>query len=73
MHKTNQEFRAYDSPEQGFQGYVDFIKRNKRYNPVKGVSDPFVAASIMGKTGYATDPDYTQKLTSILKTVLKHK
>lgn len=64
-----QTFRAYDSAEEGFKGYVDFLSTNKRYGGLKGVTDPFEAADLMGKTGYATDPNYTTSLKNVMKQI----
>ena len=65
--KKPQSFRAYNSIEEGFKGYVDFLMSNSRYRGLKGVTDPYKAAEAMGKTGYATDPNYTAKLQNIIK------
>jgi flagellum-specific peptidoglycan hydrolase FlgJ len=67
--KKPQTFRAYDTPEEGFKGYVDFLMSNKRYHILKGISDPYKAAEAMGKTGYATDPNYTSSLQNIIKQI----
>lgn len=72
-HKKMQDFRAYNSPEEGFKGYVDFLMKNKRYKPVIGVDDPFLAAEIMAKTGYATDAKYHPKLKDMVQSVIKWK
>ena len=72
-YKTPQDFRAYDTPEEGFRGYVDFLMKNKRYKPIIGVDDPFLAAEIMSKTGYATDVEYNQKLKNMVQSVIDWK
>lgn len=64
-----QVFRAYDSPEEGFQGYVDFLTSNKRYQNLKGVTDPLKAIALMGKSGYATSPEYTVTLQNVMKQI----
>ena len=59
------EFRAYENPQQSFDDYASFITGNKRYEPVlkaKTLSDQIAA---MGASGYATDPNYSAKLSSI--------
>jgi len=59
------EFRAYENPQQSFDDYASFITGNKRYEPVlkaKTLSDQIAA---MGASGYATDPNYGAKLSSI--------
>jgi len=72
-HKSNEAFRKYSSAEEGFRGYVDFLLRNPRYKSVIGVDDPMLAAEMMGRTGYATDPNYGEKLKSMVQTVQKYK
>jgi len=64
-------FRVYDSPQEGFKGYVDFLTSNKRYKNLKGVTDPYEAAKLMAASGYATDKDYGPKLQNIITQILK--
>lgn len=66
---TVENFRVYDTPEEGFNGYLSFLSRNSRYKPLVGISDPMQAAEVMSKTGYATDKDYKQKLQAIIKQI----
>ena len=65
--KKPQTFKAYSTPEEGFEGYASFLSQNKRYKNIIGVKDPMLAADIMSKTGYATDPKYKQKLQAIIQ------
>jgi hypothetical protein len=60
-----QSFRGYESPEQSFGGYADFIEQNPRYQDVLQQSDLTGQIGAMGRSGYATDPDYARKLASI--------
>lgn len=60
------EFRAYDTPAEGFQGYINFLSNNSRYKKLFGVSDPYRAAEIMGTTGYATSTNYTNSLKGLI-------
>jgi len=60
-------FRYYPSKEAGFKGYVDFILENPRYKKAgvldaKTIADQFAA---LVKAGYATDPEYLDKLVNI--------
>lgn len=73
LYTTVQPFRVYNSAEEGFQGYVNFLKTNSRYKPLFGVSDPYRASEIMGKTGYATDANYTSKLKNMIREVQRVK
>ena len=60
-----QSFRGYENPEQSFQGYADFILNNPRYGDVLAQGDLAGQIGAMGQSGYATDPDYASKLSSI--------
>lgn len=60
-----QSFRGYESPEQSFQGYADFILNNPRYRDVMAQGDLSGQVAAMGQSGYATDPEYANKLASI--------
>jgi len=58
-------FRGYESPSQSFQDYGEFIMSNPRYEGVRtanGLGEQIVA---MANSGYATDPQYGEKLASI--------
>lgn len=65
MVNVPQSFRGYESPEQSFRGYADFILSNPRYQGVLAQGDLSGQIAAMGQSGYATDPDYTNKLASI--------
>ncbi|MFG6573216.1 glycoside hydrolase family 73 protein [Sulfitobacter sp. 1A13353] len=60
-----QSFRGYSDPGQSFDDYAAFLERNPRYKPVlaAGSLDDQIAA--MGRSGYATDPNYASKLSKI--------
>jgi hypothetical protein len=62
-----QSFRGYEGPEQSFQGYADFILNNPRYGDVMAQGDLAGQIGAMGQSGYATDPDYASKLSSIAR------
>lgn len=64
------QFRAYESPEQGFADYVRFLKTNPRYaEAIKAGSTPQQFAEGLQKAGYATDPNYASKLQSAIARV----
>jgi flagellar protein FlgJ len=69
LYNTIAKFRAYNSPDEGFKDYVSLLANNTRYKDLIGVSNPYEAAEIMSKTGYATDKNYKQKLQSIIKQI----
>jgi len=59
------EFRAYENPQQSFDDYASFITGNKRYEPVLKAKTLSGQIAAMGASGYATDPNYGAKLSSI--------
>lgn len=61
-------FRAYNSFEQSFADYVAFIKGNSRYqNALDQTQDSIQYIQALQEAGYATDPKYTEKISSILR------
>ncbi|RVT45409.1 flagellar assembly peptidoglycan hydrolase FlgJ [Rheinheimera sediminis] len=64
--KEKAKFRAYESPEQSLVDYVDFIKSNPRYQQALAVVDnPKAYFQQLQAAGYATDPNYAQKILSV--------
>lgn len=60
-------FRAYDSLEQGFRDYVDFISSGQRYQQALDTSaDPEQYIHALHQAGYATDPQYPDKVKRIM-------
>jgi peptidoglycan hydrolase FlgJ len=60
-------FRAYASVEESVNDFANLLKNSPRYREVLaagGNAGAYIAA--MGKSGYATDPDYSNKLNQIL-------
>lgn len=67
-HARVEKFRAYDSYADAFKDYAGMIKKNPRYQQVVASgSDAVGFAQGLQKAGYATDPNYAAKLTSIIK------
>ncbi len=59
-------FRAYETAEQSFQDYADFVTSNDRYQPALAVaSDDQAYVETLQQAGYATDPEYAQKIIRI--------
>lgn len=58
-------FRGYETPEQSFMDYADFITSNPRYKGVLEADGLEAQIAAMAKSGYATDPEYGSKLASI--------
>lgn len=66
---TTAQFRGYASPADSVMGYANFINSNKRYGPVKAAQGLDAQIQAMGQSGYATDPNYAQKISSIAHTL----
>ena len=63
-------FRAYDSYEDGFDDYVGFLQNRPWYQQALesgGDSDRF--AQELQKAGYATDPNYAEKMSQLASQV----
>lgn len=59
-------FRSYQGFADNFQDYVRFIQDNPRYHEaLRSVDDPRRYVEALQKAGYATDPDYAEKVMSI--------
>lgn len=61
-------FRAYDSYADSFDDYVDFLRSNTRYSTAlhsQGNDQLFIQD--LHKAGYATDPNYADKVLNILQ------
>ena len=65
-------FRAYDSYEDSFKDYARLISENPRYAKVREQTGSVYAfASGLQKAGYATDPNYADKLSRAINTTLQ--
>ena len=62
-----EKFRAYDSYADSFKDYAKLLSNNPRYEKVLASGgDASSFARGLQKAGYATDPQYAAKLTSII-------
>ncbi|WP_166242268.1 glycoside hydrolase family 73 protein [Paenibacillus turpanensis] len=59
-------FRAYNSIEDGYRDQDLFLTMNRRYIPVQQAQNPQAQAAAFESSGYATDPQYAEKLISIM-------
>lgn len=59
-------FRAYDSVEDGVKGYFEFIQK-PRYANLKDATSPEDYATKIRQDGWATSPTYTQNLIKIYR------
>lgn len=63
----NARFRAYQNIEATFDDYAAFIADNPRYDDVQGQgNDAAGFAQALQASGYATDPNYADKLNRIM-------
>lgn len=63
-------FRKYDTPEECFTDHAQFFFKNKRYAKALLVrSDPYKFAEEVAQAGYATAPNYANKLKGVIKTI----
>ena len=64
------EFRAYDSRAASFKDYVALLRSNPRYAAVLNTgSNAHAFASALQQGGYATDPDYANKVSALAAAV----
>ena len=64
-------FRSYDSYQDSFDDYVEFIKTNPRYKEALKVAEqPEQFMQGLQQAGYATDPDYAKKVMKIFQSQL---
>ena len=60
-------FRSYDSYADSFDDYVDFLRTNNRYSDaLHNNGDDKLFIKDLHKAGYATDPNYADKILDIL-------
>ena len=65
MVTKNQNFKSYKNVTESAGDYIDFLQKNPRYKGVLAAKNIDEAISAQSKTGYATDPNYGAKLSSI--------
>jgi flagellar protein FlgJ len=70
--KSVEKFRAYDSYADAFRDYANLLRSNPRYAGVMAQAaqglDADGFANGLQRAGYATDPNYADKLSRIIKT-----
>lgn len=64
--KQKEAFRAYDSYAASFQDYANLLRNSPRYGGVIGSQDGTEFARRLQQAGYATDPNYAEKLAGII-------
>lgn len=68
-YKTKEPFRKYDSPDKSFDDYAKFINENGRYAPMRSAKGLDAQIEALGRSGYATDPDYGKKIGQIARSL----
>lgn len=62
------QFRSYESYEDSFRDYVDFLKNSPRYKlALESAEDPYAYVQQLQEAGYATDPEYAEKIKNIFE------
>jgi flagellar protein FlgJ len=65
--KHNALFRAYESVEESIKDYVKFLSSNDRYSQaLQNADNPKKYFESLQSAGYATDPDYANKIMKIM-------
>ena len=66
--KQVEPFRAYDSYAESFRDYANLLRSNARYqNVIAQGQDAAGFAQGLQQAGYATDPNYAQKLMNVIR------
>jgi flagellar protein FlgJ len=64
--RTVERFRAYESPADSFRDYASLIANSPRYSQVRDRKDEVAFAYGLQRAGYATDPQYADKLLRVM-------
>ena len=64
---TKDVFKQYDNLEDSVKGYGAFLKANPRYKPFLAATTLEEQVAALGRSGYATDPNYAKTVRSIAK------
>lgn len=67
--KMNDSFRQFGSPAESVAGYADFMTQNKRYAPMRQAQGLDAQLQALGRSGYATDPNYSQSVGAIARQI----
>lgn len=59
-------FRAYDSLQQSFDDYVEFVSGRERYQKALQANSGEEYISELAAAGYATDPNYANKVLAVV-------
>lgn len=68
--KEQAAFRAYNSYDESFRDYLQFLKDNSRYqHALANRTTPQEFVQELQKAGYATDPEYARKILRIYQSM----
>jgi flagellar protein FlgJ len=68
--RRTERFRAYGSPADGFRDYANLIRGSSRYeSALDSGSNAATFASALQDGGYATDPNYANKVVGVVRQV----
>ncbi|MGC6387285.1 flagellar assembly peptidoglycan hydrolase FlgJ [Ewingella sp. S1.OA.A_B6] len=67
--KVQASFRVYGSYVEAIGDYVKLLSNNPRYAQVMAAGTPEQAAHALQAAGYATDPNYADKLVSVIQKI----
>ncbi|WP_462165237.1 flagellar assembly peptidoglycan hydrolase FlgJ [Pseudoalteromonas xiamenensis] len=66
--KKQAHFRAYESIKDSVDDFVDFLQQNPRYEKaLEKTSDSSTFLDELQNAGYATDPNYAEKIKNVLE------
>jgi flagellar protein FlgJ len=64
--RVTASFRSYTSYAEAFRDYANLLRNNPRYGSVIGSQDGTEFANRLQQAGYASDPQYAEKLARII-------
>lgn len=67
--RINDSFRQYEDIGQSVEDYGRFLRENPRYREMLQAGDIDAQIEALGRSGYATDPQYAAKVRQIANTV----
>ena len=67
MERRQSTFRAYANSSESVHDYVDLIRNSPRYQQALAIaSDPAAYVQSLQEAGYATDPQYAEKVLAVM-------
>lgn len=71
LKQQHAKFRVYDNFKQSVDDFMNFITSDIRYQPlIKSGKNTELYLANLQKSGYATDPEYADKIAKILKSTI---